>query len=154
MDTSPLFARTVKFLDADGWSPEPLEEEEGVVAVGFQGDNGAWSCFAAALEDQERVVFYSVYPETIAEQGRAAVAELFTRANFGLLIGNFEIDLSDGEARYRTSIDVEGAELTDALLRQMIYANVTTMDHFFAVIGAVAAGDESPEEAMLDIGPA
>jgi hypothetical protein len=153
-DKSPLLATTFRWLDRDGWSPDVVEEEGGVVAaVGFRGDNGLWSCFAATVEDEDRVIFYSLYPEPVPEEGRTAVAELFTRVNFGLLIGNFELDLSDGEARYRTSIDVEGAELTDALLRQLVYANVAAMDHFLPAISAVAAGDHTPEETIAELGP-
>ena len=137
-EKSPLLAATFTWLDGDGWSPE-VEAEDGVITVSFRGDNGLWSCVATTVEDQERVIFYSLYPEMVPEECRPAVAELFTRVNFGLLIGNFELDLSDGEARYRTSIDVEGAELTDALLRQIVYANVAAMDHFFPAISAVIA---------------
>lgn len=149
---SSLLDTTFAFLDADSWSPE-VHDEAGV-AVEFQGDNGVWFCFAAILEGLERVIFYSVYPERIHEDARQAVAELFTLANFGLLIGNFEIDLFDGEARFRTSIDVEGAKLSDALLRQLIYTNVATMDYLFPTIGAVASRNRSAQEAWAAVAPA
>jgi len=35
-------------------------------------------------------------------------AELINRVNFGLRIGNFEMDVEDGVLQYRTSIDIEG----------------------------------------------
>lgn len=34
----------------------------------------------------------------------AAVAEYITRANYGITLGNFELDFNDGEVRYMTSI--------------------------------------------------
>ncbi len=49
-----------------------------------------------------------------------AVAEFITRANFGIVIGNFEIDFSDGEIRYKTSIDVEGDRPSFALIKRLV----------------------------------
>ena len=51
-------------------------------------------------------------PIRVAEEQRQIVAELLARINYGLNIGNFELDMTDGEIRYKTSIDVEGGELT------------------------------------------
>jgi len=45
---------------------------------------------------------------------RGAVAEFINRANYGIIIGNFEMDFADGEIRYKTSIDVQGDKLTSA----------------------------------------
>ena len=67
----------------------------------------------------------------------AAVAEFITRANYGLIIGNFELDFSDGEIRYKTSLDVEGDRLSQALIKQLVYTNVLTMDQYLPGILAV-----------------
>ena len=95
--------------------------------------------YATVFEDEERVVVYSVFTEHVADHARRGVSELFIRINFSLLVGSFDLDLEDGEARFRTSLDIEGGELTDGLLRQVLYANVTTMDAYLPALGGVAA---------------
>lgn len=79
------------------------------------------------------------------------MAEFLTRANYGLMIGNFEMDFNDGEIRYKTSIDVEGDNLSSALLKQLVYANVMTMDQYLPGIIAVIDGNISPVDANAKI---
>ncbi len=69
---------------------------------------------------------------------RAALAEFVTRANFGLVVGNFEMDMDDGEVRYKTSIDVEGDRLSTALLHQLVRVNLEMMDKYLPGLYAVA----------------
>ena len=66
-------------------------------------------------------------------------------------MGNFEMDYSDGEIRFKTSIDVSGDRITFALLRQLIYTNVLTMDQYLPSIMAVIYGNATPEEAIAQI---
>jgi hypothetical protein len=76
------------------------------------------------------------------------VADFLTRANYGLIVGNFEMDLNDGEVRYKTSIDVEGDELTPALLRNLAYTNVKTMDRYLPGLMSVMYGALTSEQAI------
>lgn len=140
----------IKFFTEDEW---PFEQIEGkpFLRTGFRGRNGSWNCFAQAREDQYRFIFYSIYPGNVPEHKRPAMAEFLTRANYGLIIGNFEMDYSDGEIRYKTSIDVEGDELTSALIKQLVYANVMTMDRYLPGIRKVIETDISPRDAIIEI---
>ncbi len=79
------------------------------------------------------------------------MAEFLTRANYGLVIGNFEMDFGDGEVRYKTSIDVEGDRLTSALIKQMVYINVLMMDRYLPGIMKVAFGNADPARAIAEI---
>ena len=79
------------------------------------------------------------------------MAEFLTRANYGLIVGNFELDFDDGEVRYKTSLDVEDAELLPALLAHIVYANVTNMDRYLPGIVAVLASSQTPAEAVAQI---
>jgi hypothetical protein len=44
-------------------------------------------------------------------------------ANYDMIIGNFELDLRDGEVRYKTSIDFEGDRLSFAYINNLVYTN-------------------------------
>ncbi len=78
-----------------------------------------------------------------------AIAEFITRANYGLVIGNFELDFSDGELRYKTAIDVEDDNLSFALIKQMVYANVIIMDKYLPGIMAVIEGKVEVKKSNL-----
>jgi len=76
------------------------------------------------------------------------VAEFLTRANYGMRIGNFELDFSDGEVRYKSSLDFEGVGLEPIMIRNAIYPAVQTMDRYFPGLIAVVAGAKSAAEAV------
>jgi hypothetical protein len=138
---------TISFFQEDGWLFRQLEGQS-VLAMGFQGESGQWTCYAQAREEQRQFVFYSVCPVNAPEDKRLAVAEFLTRANYGLFIGNFELDFDDGEIRYKTSIDVEGDRLTPALVQQLVYTNVLMMDQYLSGLMSVIYGDVAPAEAV------
>ena len=79
------------------------------------------------------------------------MAEFLTRANSGMIIGNFELDFADGEIRYKTSIDVEGDSLSSSLIKRLVYANVTMMDEYLPGIMSVIYGDVEPKDAIAQI---
>jgi hypothetical protein len=57
--------------------------------------------------------------------------EFITRANYGINIGDFEMDLDDGEIRFKISMDVEAGVLSNIMVRNMMVAAYTTVDRFF-----------------------
>lgn len=139
-----------RFLTEDDWNFEEIEGRD-ALRMGFQGTDGSWMCIAQAREEQEQFVFYSILPVRVPEDRRSAIAEFLTRANYGMILGNFELDFSDGEVRFKTSIDVEGAELLDALIKPMVYANVSMMNRYYSGILAVAHGGADPAQAVARV---
>ena len=120
-----------QFLKQDNW-PYSIVTGKPVYKTGFEGKNGQYTCFAQEREEQQQFVFYTVFPVHVPENKLQAVSEFITRANYGMIIGNFELDFADGEIRYKTSVDVEDIEFSEALIRHLIYANVLTMDKYFS----------------------
>lgn len=147
-----LFAQMEAWFAEDGWPFQRVEGEDALVAL-FHGDRAQaqWSVYAATLEAQQRVVLYSILPFKARHVDLPAVAELLHRANYGMLIGNFELDFTDGEIRYKTSLDVEGDRLTKALWMQLLTANVLTVDRYFAAVREVIQLGRSPLEALADL---
>ena len=138
------------FFTSDDWNF--TEETEGAfLRMGFRGKDGSWRCIARAREQQEQVVFYSIPEVNVPEERRAAMAEFITRANYGTIVGIFEMDYSDGEVRYKTSIDFEGSEVSAAHCKQLVYANVYTMDRYLKGILAVAFGGKDALEAVNEV---
>ena len=96
-----------KFLDGgfDGeeWNYETIHEiafSGNISGIGGKIDNLK---FYIVVSD-ETVTCYHVVPIKVPEEQRIAVNEFITRANYGLTIGNFEMDFNDGELRYKTNV--------------------------------------------------
>ena len=79
---------------------------------------------------------------------RPAVVEYLTRANWGLVIGNFELDYADGEIRFKTSVQLNEGELHAGLLHPLVYGNLDTMDRYLPGLHAVIALQQTPAEAI------
>jgi hypothetical protein len=147
-----IFEQIANFFTADDWTYTKIQGEP-TLHVAFQGKNGTWTCYANAREEEQQVVFYSICPIKVPKTKRRTLGEFIARANYGMIIGNFELDFVDGEIRYKTSIDVEGSTLTFALIKRLVYTNVMMMDEYLPGITAVTKGDASPEEAIAQIEP-
>lgn len=146
-----LFETVRRFFEAGGWEPAPLEGRPSALRLACQGRSGAWTCVVDVIEDAQQVVFLSVAPVRAPLERRHAVAEFITRANYGIILGNFEMDFEDGEVRYKTALDVEGDELTDALLRNIVLANIQAMDLYLPGLLAVIYGDRAPAQVVAEL---
>ena len=142
-----VFDSVISFLQEDQWRYEEIPGEL-AVRFSFSGKNARYECFGQANEDHEIFVFYSIVPIRVTEEQRQIVAELLARINYGLNIGNFELDMNDGEIRYKTSIDVEGGELTRRMVETLIAVNISTTDRYFAAFTDVLYAGVAPLEAV------
>jgi hypothetical protein len=137
---------------ADGW---PVLRDEGddvgAIHTRFQGEHGSWACVAQAREREERLCIYSVLPISVPLELVPEAAEFLTRANFGLLVGSFEMDWDDGEVRFKTGFDVEGTELTPQLIRPCVYTNVLTTDRYLPGLLQLVVGTASPAQAVAAV---
>jgi hypothetical protein len=142
-----LYKTLLRFLEYKEWIFKSHEDKL-TVEIPYKAKNGSWNCFAELIPERETLVFYSMLSNPIPESKRAEVAEFITRANSRLLLGNFELDFTDGELGYKTSVDVEGGQLTFNMLNNMLYANVITLDIYLPGIMNVLYGNLSPQEAI------
>jgi hypothetical protein len=144
-----IYETLQSFFSDVGLPAEPLDETNTILRINdYVGTNGRWTVFAQALEQNAQIVFYSYSPINAPKEKMTAMAEFFTLANYGLVIGNFELDMKDGEIRFKTSMSVAGIEPPNVLLAQMVHFNTVTLDRYLPGIMAVVAGGVSPTEAI------
>lgn len=138
----------LSFLNADDWNYERVDTN--LYRMRFTGKSGTWVVLAQIKPENEQVVFYSVIPQAqnVPDHRRHAAAEYLTRANYGMLVGNFEMDFNDGEVRYKTLIDVEGGSLQAKQVKTLLYLNVLTFDKYLPGLQAVVAEAQTPANAV------
>ncbi len=145
-----LLDAVTNFFKEDNWS-FTKHEDRPILSMAFSGKNGTWTCYARVEEEKYIFLYYSYCPVKVPEDKRLIMADFLTRANYGLYIGNFEMDFNDGEVRYKTSIDVEGTELNTALITRVVYDNLAVMDRYLPGIMSVVFGGASPTEAIAQV---
>ncbi|MBD1832571.1 YbjN domain-containing protein [Cyanobacteria bacterium FACHB-472] len=147
---SQIFEAVINFFKENNWLFFQMEQEP-ALQMSFQGENGQWMCLVKVREEQEQLIFYSISPVKVPENKRLVMAEFLSRANFGLSIGNFEIDFADGQIRYKTSIGAKGNGVNSALIGQLIFANLLTMDEYLPGIMSIIYTELSAVEAIAQI---
>jgi hypothetical protein len=89
--------------------------EKPVLYSGFNGDNVQWDFSLYARETSPGHFLLGVnsfIPTKTPADHRTVIMELLTRINFDLAVGCFELDLADGEIRFRTSIILPAPNLS------------------------------------------
>jgi len=147
---SSLFDVAVQFFEDDEWNFMEVRPGE-LLSMAFSGNSGNFECYAIADEESQIFQFISKAPVKVPKDKRLVIAELLTRANYGLPLGNLEMDFEDGEVRYQTGIAVEGDRLTPALIKRLVHSNMYLIDLFFPAILKVIYGGVSPEKAVKEI---
>ncbi len=148
VDSAELYQKMRRFFDEDEWFFEEDIENNALVSR-FRGENGVWACLARV--QGPLVVFYSLLEVHVPEERRDAMAEFITRANYGLPFGAFEMDYSDGEVRLRTGFFTADIDFTTTHMRNIVYANLLTMDRYLPGIMRVIYGREDPKAVVEEI---
>jgi hypothetical protein len=99
-------------------------------------------------EESGQVVVGVAAPVKAPEDRRAEVGELACRVNYNRRVGCLEMDMSDGEVRFRAGIDVEGGELTETMIRNLIGSAYCGMDRYMPTLLAFSFAGTSPEAAL------
>jgi hypothetical protein len=139
------------FFDEAGWHYE-TNEGAPMLRAFHEGDTGTFPVYVKAEDDRDQVVVYGVLPDHVPVDRRTEVGSLLAGLNYGLPIGNFELDHGDGEVRFRAGVDVEGGELTPRMVRSLAAACVVNVDLYRPAIRAVADGAMNALEALEDVG--
>lgn len=133
------------FFSAENWGCQVLEDR---ILARFRGEHGEWQCIAMTTAGDTRVMFYSVLSSPAPEEKRQAIAELLTRANHRMVLGNWELDFSDGEVRYKTSAFTGEADIDLQHTAALVFPNVLTTDRYLPAIMGVMFGDLTALEAL------
>ena len=136
------------WLKEEDWKYEVLDDGS-VIKTGLSGLDCMWGkvqllCF---LKD-DHVTCYAIAPINVPENSRAAVAEALTRANYGLDRGNYEMDFSDGEVRFKSQVseaDLEADPKEATML--LIFLGISMIQRYGDAIMKVMLGT-NPKEAI------
>ncbi|WP_201556482.1 YbjN domain-containing protein [Psychrobacter sp. 72-O-c] len=75
-------------------------------------------------EDNSLLAVYGILPFLIPESHQSAAMLLITQINYDMLIGNLEMDVNDGEIRYKNAIDVEAFGIDDDIIEHLLQSVV------------------------------
>ncbi|MGE5398542.1 MAG: YbjN domain-containing protein [Chitinophagales bacterium] len=141
-----IFETILEFFEDNDWQVDLVDFN--LLRTAFFGKNGKFDLYGHELTDKEGILFHCRCPVNVPESKRVEVAEFLTRANFEMLLGNFEMDWEDGEVRYKTSLYTNDEAATVAMVEPLVWSNVYRMDQYFPGLMSIIYGNLSPKEAI------
>lgn len=150
MNQAGLIERVTHFCNSIKWKYE-FDSDAKVFYAGCTLDCRLERCRLVIDPEDALVKCYAFLPK-VDEARRQAVSEFITRANYGLRCGCFELDFSDGEARYHTYVDCpeDAGEPSDEQLTHMLFLPIAMLERYGNAFLDVVEGRKSPAEAILD----
>ncbi|WP_338792938.1 YbjN domain-containing protein [Bernardetia sp. MNP-M8] len=145
------FRKTLTYLEKQKWHYTIPEEECNIATMGISTEKGKFHCIIDVDEIGKRIIFFSIYPINVPVAIRKSMAEIMMRVNYTLFFGNYEMDFSDGEIRFKTSLIYEDIELTDKILEHIIKGNIVTLDTYFELFNSFISGKTTLEDIISQI---
>lgn len=98
-------------------------------------------------EKNKLLAIYGILPFLIPETHQSAAMLLITQINYDMLVGNLEMDVNDGEIRYKNAIDVEAVGIDNEIIEhllQSVVAMTTVANELFGNL----VNNQDPAEDM------
>eukprot|EP00771_Trimastix_marina_P001129 gnl/Trimastix_PCT/2174.p1 GENE.gnl/Trimastix_PCT/2174~~gnl/Trimastix_PCT/2174.p1 ORF type:complete len:196 (+),score=35.05 gnl/Trimastix_PCT/2174:46-588(+) len=93
-------------------------------------------------EDKDVIVINTLCVDKCPEARRSAVCEFIAKANYGLHVGCWNIDMNDGECEYRTAVNCAGVSDVPRLLKMLFERNRKTFWRYLPGLKRVFNGED------------
>ena len=124
-----VYSTMIRMLDTRDWKYEKYEDEL-LIKSGIKGDDLPIEFIVVVKPKQQVVQFLSRLPFDMPEDKRVDGAIAVCVANYGLVDGSFDYDISDGEIRYRLTSSYRESFLGEDVFEYMIMCAASTIDNY------------------------
>lgn len=124
------------------------DEEHKVLIAGFEGKNALFRIYFKVDEDDHLFQLFVLIPVIVPEGCRPSICEAIARANYGMRVGKFEIDVSDGEVRFQIGHVFVDEDLDHAVVRRLIGTAIYTADRYFPAFMSIIYANDTPKDAI------
>lgn len=138
------------FLTADDWHFS-FDDQRGLFKFGLclKGKIKKINYIIDVKEDE--YIAYAISPlgaDEDDEKMMATMAEFVCRANYGLKNGNFELDMRDGEIRFKSFVDCDGVTPTVEMVRNSIHCPAAMFDCYGTGIVDIIFSNATAKDAI------
>lgn len=144
-----LFEDIIGYFERDGWKFRRLSGHD-ALEMGVAGEAASYRLVVVVDGERNVTRFLTFLEGKVPETRRREVMEYLTRANYGLLLGNFELDLGDGEVRFKCAADTEHTGMSYEQYQSMLYVSVAMMDRYFPGLQKVVQGTSDAAAAIVE----
>lgn len=133
------------YLDNDNWNYE-YRDDRNMLVMGVTIKSKLQSVKLYMIFNENGYTSTAICSMKADENCRNAVMEYITRANYGLRNGAFEMDVRDGEVRYRSYVPYrEMASLPEGIIKESVGVPVLMFERYGDGLAALMFGFSDPE---------
>lgn len=127
-----------------------FDADKGIITTAFPTDSKIGQIDMRIRFFNDGYISHSTARIHADEASREKAAEYLTRANYGLRMGNFELDFRDGEIRFKSFCRSGDIELNDEQITDSFILPIVQFDTYGDNLLAVLFGMKEPEQALKD----
>jgi len=147
-----LASLVTAFLTEDDWHFS-FDERRGLFkfVVGMKGKLKKLNYIVDVKQDE--FVVYAISPigaDADDECTMSRMADFVCRANYGLENGNFELDMRDGEIRYKCFVDCDGINPSTEMIKTSIYCPAAMFEKYGEGIVGIIMNDDTAKATSDD----
>ena len=137
------------FFDSMKWKYS-YDDKRSIFSTGISMQGSIGNIILKILVKETTYTVYAILNNKAEPKFFSQISEYLHRANFCLLNGNFEIDYSDGEIRYKTFVNFEDIILSEGIIRDSILIPVFMFDKYGKNLLKLMVDSGDPHQLILD----
>ena len=107
-----------------------------------------YRCYVEVYEDRPGIMVFHYAPFKVPQVKRSAVTEVLVRVNYALANGAIDMDMQDGEIRYKAGVDVRDGVISARMINDMVDSGTSVLNQYLPAIAAVIYAGLTPEQAL------
>jgi len=144
---SPVYTSLLEHLERTGIVYQADAERE-VASATFTCETGSYQVITRVNDDDRLFQVFGICPITVPDGSRLDVAHALTRANWGMKVGKFEMDLDEGRLHFHIANVIDGEQVSDGLFGRLIAITLAMLERYVPAILSVVYGNELPANAI------
>ncbi len=142
-----------EYFKSIDWNFETAEQPPHYIfRLGVNGNNGKLDIIVDVRQEEGVLMAYAMCPVVTPEAKLAAMAETLGRINQKLILGNFDLDFDNGNARYKVPLRfTDEMDLPAEFVGMHIITAVQMMDKYLPALMAVIYGNGVPAQIVEQI---
>lgn len=147
--SAEIKAAIEQYLKNDEWH-YTFDEEREIIRCGINLKNRLKECRIIADIDETKYLTLALINLNCDEEHRDELAKFLTMVNYGLLIGNFEMDYNDGEVRYKVATNCKDCIPSQSVVEDSMMIPAVMFEQYGDAILDVMFGVKSAKQAYKD----
>ena len=130
------------------YSVEEQTEARTHISIHFTGEDIPMTLHIILRADRQIASVLSVMPFFITEEHRNDAALAVTAANHGLIDGSFDLNMKNGEIRFRLTSCYIDSVLSESLFSYLMFVSAETIDRYNDRFMALNTGEMTLEQFL------